>query len=60
MEEKKIQYYDSMGGTNRTKLEGLLEYIKDDYRAKNGKEIDVADWKLVSCMRDTSQQRNSG
>ncbi|KAL3827633.1 hypothetical protein ACHAXA_000506 [Cyclostephanos tholiformis] len=58
MEEKKIQYYDSMGGTDRTKLEGLLEYVKDEYRAKNGKEMDVTDWKLVSCTRDTPRQRN--
>ena len=48
MEEKKIQYYDSNGCTNWTKLEGLLEYVKNEYRAKNGRETDVADWKLVS------------
>ncbi len=60
MEEKKIQYYDSMGGTDRTKLEGMLEYVKDEYRAKNGKEMDVTDWKLVSCTRDTPRQRNGG
>jgi sentrin-specific protease 1 len=60
MEEKIIQYYNSYGYTNWTKLEGLLEYIKDEYRAKNGKEMDVADWKLVSCMRGTPKQRNGG
>jgi Ulp1 family protease len=59
-EEEKIQHYDLPGGTNRTKLEGLLEYVKDEYRAKNGKEMDVTDWKLVSCTRDTPQQRNGG
>ncbi len=60
MEEKKIQYYDLLGGTDRTKLEGLLEYVKDEYRAKNGKEIDVTGLKLVSCTRDTPQQKNGG
>jgi hypothetical protein len=60
MEEKKIQYYDSNGCTNWTKLEGLLEYVKDVYRAKNGRETDFADWKLVSCMRCTPKQRNGG
>jgi Ulp1 family protease len=60
MEEKIIQYYDSYGCTDWTKLEGLLEYVKDEYRAKNGKEMDVADWKLVSCTRGTPKQRNGG
>ncbi len=58
MEEKRIQYYDSMGGTDRAKLEGLLEYVKDEYRAKNGKDMDASDWKLVSCTKDTPRQRN--
>jgi sentrin-specific protease 1 len=60
MEEKKFQYYDSNGCTGWTKLEGLLKYVKDEYRAKNGRETDVADWKLVSCMRGTPKQRNGG
>ncbi len=60
MEEKKIQYYDLSGGIDRTKMEGLLQYVKDEYMATNGKEIDVIDWKLVSCTRDTPQQRNGG
>jgi hypothetical protein len=58
MEAKRIQYYDSMGGTDRAKLEGLLEYVKDEYRAKNGKDMDVSEWKLVSCTKDTPRQRN--
>jgi hypothetical protein len=39
---------------------GLLEYVKDEYRVKNGRETDVADWKLVSCTRGTPKQRNGG
>ncbi len=58
MEDKRIQYYDSMGGTNREKLEGLLEYVKDEYRVKNRKEMDAAEWELVSCTSDTPRQRN--
>ena len=61
MEEKRIQYFDSMGGTDRNKLEGLLEYVKDEYRAKNGKDMDASDWNLMSCTKDTPRQgqRNS-
>ncbi|KAL3775478.1 hypothetical protein ACHAW5_005529 [Stephanodiscus triporus] len=31
------------------KLEGSMEYVKDEYRAKNDKELDVTKWELVSC-----------
>jgi sentrin-specific protease 1 len=61
MEDKRIQYYDSFGNTDMAKLEGLLKYVKDEYMAKNGKEMDEMDameWKLVSCQMDTPQQKN--
>ena len=35
-----------------SKLEGLLEYVKDEYRAKEGKELDMTKWELVSCAKD--------
>ncbi len=37
MEAKRIQYYDLMGRTEMAKLEGLLQYVKDEYWVKNGK-----------------------
>jgi hypothetical protein len=37
-----------------------VELVKDEYRAKNGTEMDVADWKLVSCTRGTPKQRSGG
>ncbi len=43
MEAKKIQYYDSCGGTDRAKMEGLLKYVKEKYRAKCGKEMDATE-----------------
>ena len=58
MEDKRIQYYDSMGGTGWAKLEGLLQYVTDEYRAKNGKEMDAMEWGLVPCKMDTPQQEN--
>ena len=59
MEEKRIQYYDSMGGTDRVKLEGLLQYLKDEWKAKKkGGELDVSEWTLVNCTMDTPRQRN--
>jgi hypothetical protein len=42
-----------------SKLEGLLQYVKDEFKAKNdGKEMDAAEWELVGCTRDTPRQRN--
>ena len=58
MELKKIQYFDSMGGTDRSKLEGLLQYLKDEHKAKKGTELDVSEWELVPCTMDTPRQRN--
>jgi sentrin-specific protease 1 len=61
MEDKRIQYYDSFGNTDMAKLNGLLQYVKDEYRAKNGKEMaemDAMEWKLVPCQNDTPQQKN--
>lgn len=58
MEEKKIQYFDSMGGTAMEKLEGLLQYLKDEHKAKRGEDMDDSEWKLVPCTKDTPRQRN--
>jgi len=59
MELKKIQYYDSMGGTDYKKLEGLLQYLKDEWVAKKkGGELDVSEWTLVECTPDTPRQLN--
>jgi hypothetical protein len=58
MEQKKIQYYDSMGGTDWGKLEGLLEYLKDEWKAKKGGEMDVSEWELVGCQEGSPRQLN--
>ena len=58
MEEKKIQYFDSMGGTDEAKLWGLFQYLKDEYKVKKGREMDTAGWKLVPCTEETPRQRN--
>ncbi|KAL7526301.1 hypothetical protein ACHAXR_001415 [Thalassiosira sp. AJA248-18] len=58
MEEKYIQYYDSMGGTDMKKLKGLLQYLKDEHRVKRGEELDTTEWRLVPCTRDTPRQKN--
>jgi hypothetical protein len=32
--------------------------VKDEYRAKNGKEMDAMEWELVPCKMDTPPQEN--
>ena len=46
------------GGTDRTKLEGLLQDLKDEHRAKKGAELDTDEWRLLGCTRDTPRQLN--
>ena len=58
MREKRIQYYDSLGGSGMVKLQGLLRYLEDEHMAKKGKMLDVGEWELVGCTRDTPQQIN--
>jgi hypothetical protein len=48
MEDKRIQYYGLMGSTDKAKLVGLLEYVKDNFFKHNEEEMDDTDWKLVS------------
>jgi len=59
MKAKKIQYFDSCGRTNWKKMKGLLQYLKDEYRAKHdGEEMDATEWELVPCKSDTPRQKN--
>ena len=39
IEEKMIQYYNSMGGDGHAYKNGLMRYIKDEWSVKNGGEL---------------------
>jgi sentrin-specific protease 1 len=60
VQEKKIQYFDSMGGDGTYYLKALLEYIKDEWKSMNkGQELpNLAEWKLVGTTIDTPRQEN--
>jgi len=59
VQEKRIQFYDSMTGDGMYHMKGLLNYLKDEWRAKKEGELPDADkWRLVSCTRDTPVQEN--
>jgi len=59
VQEKRIQFYDSMGGGGTRYLDGLMKYLKDEHMDKKKTPLEGADeWKLVVCQPDTPQQEN--
>ena len=59
MQEKRIQFYDSMGDDGMHYVEGIFQYIKDEHQAKHGAPLpDPDSWRLVACTRDTPRQLN--
>mmetsp|Transcript_22688 Transcript_22688/g.53712 ORF Transcript_22688/g.53712 Transcript_22688/m.53712 type:complete len:673 (-) Transcript_22688:1562-3580(-) len=59
MEKKRIEIFDSMGGSGRVYLDALFQYIKDEHKAKKGSPLpDEDQWELVPTQRDTPRQRN--
>ena len=62
MTKKEIWYYDSLvgpGEPGKQYLHNLLNYLKDESKAKLGVELNVNEWKLRHCSEaDTPQQRN--
>jgi len=59
MQEKRIQFYDSMGDDGQEYLDAIMQYIKDEHLDKKGVPLPDADqWKLVTCTRDTPRQLN--
>ena len=59
MQEKKIQFYDSMGDDGMEFLQAVFRYIQDEHLDKKKKPLpDVDQWQLVPCTNDTPQQLN--
>ena len=59
MQEKRIQFYDSMHGAGKYYLDGLMQYLKDEWQAKKGGDLPDADkWMLLECQPDLPLQEN--
>ena len=59
MQRKEIHYYDSMSGSGKKYLEGMLRWLVDE--AQNKQKIDnydTSDWKTFDRERHVPQQRN--
>jgi sentrin-specific protease 1 len=59
MQEKRIQFYDSMGGDGYHYTEGLLKYLKDEWASKKGGELpDLDKWTIVGAEKRIPRQKN--
>jgi sentrin-specific protease 1 len=61
MQEKRIQYYDSIDGSYRTGrryIELLLRYVSDEHMRVYGSPLEVGEWELWCSTRSTPTQEN--
>ena len=59
MQEKRIQFYDSMGAQGKHYLNHVFNYIKEEHQDKKKAPLpDMDEWKLVGCTSDTPRQGN--
>lgn len=59
MKKKLIEYYDSLGGTNSHCRKCLRQYLADEYRSKNNRELDLSVWVDHAPGSQVPQQENS-
>jgi len=58
MEKKEIRYYDSLGGTDLDKLDGVLNYLCDEHHRMTGEFLDTDEWELFECTDNVPRQLN--
>ena len=54
MKEKRIYWFDSKGVDHYTMAQGLIQYVRDEYKAEYMKDMDVSDWRVI-CSEGSSQ-----
>ncbi|KAK3283266.1 hypothetical protein CYMTET_9029 [Cymbomonas tetramitiformis] len=55
--DEQVEYYDSMGGVDRTCMSNLKSYIAEEFNDKGGEPLDTARWPAVA-PSDIPQQDN--
>ncbi len=59
MQQKRIQFYDSMRGDGYHYSQGLFKYLLDEWKAKKGGELpDKDQWKIVGNEQSVPTQQN--
>jgi Ulp1 protease family, C-terminal catalytic domain len=56
--ERTLQYYDSMHLDGMDILNALLRYLQDEHQEREGRPLNVAEWKLVPCCQKTTPKQN--
>jgi sentrin-specific protease 1 len=60
MQDKKIQYFDSMAGGGLDFLKALQRYVAEESMDKRKITIDTSDWQLQTCIRSSTPQQENG
>ncbi|KAL7491548.1 hypothetical protein ACHAWT_000863 [Skeletonema menzelii] len=58
MEQKIIEYFDSLSGSGSRYIKGFLKYVDDEWHDKTGERMDMNEWKIVDCQSSTPRQSN--
>jgi len=56
-QDKRFEYYDSLGNDNPLCLQLLRQYLKDEHKSKKNKDFEVSDWTEYS-PKSIPRQRN--
>jgi len=56
-QKKRFEYYDSLGGRNRSCLENLKKYVIDEHKNYRKEDVALEDWEFVH-PQDIPHQRN--
>ncbi|KAI1899255.1 hypothetical protein AGOR_G00059920 [Albula goreensis] len=60
LKAKTVKYYDSMGQRHDDICSLLLVYLKDEYKIKKSKELEVSKWVVSSLKSSEIPQQNNG
>ena len=61
VQDRRICYYDSMGGEGRRYVDGLFQYVKDEHEDKKKRPLpDPESWELVYGSRRSCPQQENG
>lgn len=56
VKEKRVYWYDSKGGNNSAMAEGLMDYVRDEYKEIYNEDMDDSGWRVI--CSEGSPQRN--
>ena len=58
IQQKRVEYYDSMAGSDRGVLGNIMRYLVDEMKDKKNETLDADEWELVNIADGSPQQSN--